>query len=218
MLPSRTPVGSNFDAAENNLTMRNWDERYSSETYAYGTAPNEFLAANAEHLPPGRLLCLADGEGRNGVWLAEQGFTVTSVDASGVGLAKARKLAESRGVTVETVHADLGDYEIGSDTWDGIVSIFAHLPPELRARVHQRCVAGLRPGGVMLLEAYQPAQLDYGTGGPPSSEMMMTDRTLQEELRGLEFLSLEEKEREVREGQYHTGLAAVVQMIARKPG
>jgi hypothetical protein len=194
-----------------------WDERYSGGTYAYGTEPNEFLTAMASRLPTGRVLCLGEGEGRNAVWLAGRGFDVTALDASRVGLDKARRLAAERGVKITTLHADLADYEIAPGGWDGIVSVFCHLPPVLRAVVHRRCVAGLRSGGVMLLEAYTPGQLALGTGGPPSAELMMDKETVRAELAGLEFLHLQECEREIHEGEYHSGLGAVVQMVARKP-
>jgi SAM-dependent methyltransferase len=144
-----------------------WDQRYSSDTYVYGTEPNGFLVTAAARLPPGKVLCLGEGEGRNAVWLAAQGHEVTAVDASGVGLRKAQRLAAERGVTIATVHADLAAFDIEPGTWDGIVSIFCHLPPALRADVHRRCVAGLRPGGVLLLEAYTPRQLGMGPAARP---------------------------------------------------
>ena len=194
-----------------------WDQRYGGEEYAYGTEPNAFLVAMAGRLQMGRILCLGEGEGRNAVWLAGQGHDVTAVDASRVGLEKAERLAAERGVTITTAHSDLAEYDIGSDTWGGIVSVFCHLPPTLRADVHRRCVAGLRPGGVMLLEAYTPRQLAYGTGGPPVAELMMDEETLRAELAGLEFLHLQECEREIHEARFHTGLGTVVQVVGRKP-
>ena len=194
-----------------------WDERYSGETYAYGTEPNDFLIEMSGQLPTGKILCLGEGEGRNAVWLAQQGHEVTAVDASSVGLKKAQRLANSRGVQIKTVHADLSTFVVDSGTWDGVVSIFCHLPPGLRADVHRRCVAGLRPGGVMLLEAYTPRQLDYATGGPPTVELMMDSETLRIELAGLEFLHLRECERGIHEGPFHDGIGAVVQAVARKP-
>lgn len=194
-----------------------WDQRYSSETYAYGTEPNGFLAAMFENLPNGRVLCLGEGEGRNAVWLAQQGREVTAMDASEVGLKKARRLAEARDAKITTVQADLADFDIEPRHWNVIVSIFCHLPPELRRDVHRRCVKGLRPGGVILLEAYTPAQLDYQTGGPPTADMMMDAQSLHTELAGLEFLRLQECVREVHEGEFHYGPGAVVQALARKP-
>jgi SAM-dependent methyltransferase len=194
-----------------------WDQRYGGEEYAYGTEPNEFLVAMASKLMIGRVLCLGEGEGRNAVWLAVQGYEVTAVDASRVGLEKAERLAAERGVTITTVHADLAAYDIEPEIWDGILSVFCHLPPTLRADVHRRCVAGLRSGGVMLLEAYTPRQLGHGTGGPPVAKLMMDEETLRAELAGLKFLHLQECEREIHEGTFHNGLGAVVQMAGRKP-
>jgi SAM-dependent methyltransferase len=194
-----------------------WDQRYSGATYAYGTEPNEFLVAMAPRLRTGRVLCLGEGEGRNAVWLAGQGHDVTAVDASGVGLQKARRLAAERGVKITTVHSDLAAFHIEQGSWDGIVSIFCHLSPALRAEVHRRCVGGLRSGGVLLLEAYTPRQVAHGTGGPPTAELMMDTETLRTELAGLQFLDLRECEREIHEGAFHNGLGAVVQMVGRKP-
>lgn len=195
-----------------------WDQRYSESDYAFGTEPNDFVRAMADRLPAGRLLSLGEGEGRNAVWLAEQGFRVTAVDSSAVGLDKARRLASERGVRIDTRHADLADFPIEPGGWDVVVSIFCHLPPPLRRRVHRQVVSGLRPGGALLLEAYTPRQLIFGTGGPPVVELMMDLVSLRGELAGLEFLHAQELDREVREGRYHTGRGAVVQVLGRKPG
>lgn len=194
-----------------------WDRRYAGEGYAYGTEPNAFLVSLADRLPVGKVLCLGEGEGRNATWLAGRGHEVTAVDGSAVGLRKARALAGERGVEITTVHADLADYEIAPDSWDAIVSIFCHMPSELTRRVHRRCVKGLRRGGVMLLEAYTPEQLELKTGGPPTADMMMDARSLSAELDGLELLHLEECVREVHEGAFHDGRGAVVQVFATKP-
>ena len=196
----------------------NWDARYSEPGYAYGTAPNDFLREMAARIPPGPVLCLAEGEGRNAVFLAELGHSVTAVDASAVGLAKAASLARARAVGLETVHADLADFAIKEGAWAGIVSVFAHLPPALRARLHSAVVKGLRPGGVYLLEAYTPQQLAFGTGGPPDAELLMTADALRRELAGLELEICQEVERDVVEGRFHSGRAAVVQLLGRRPG
>ncbi|GHD57127.1 class I SAM-dependent methyltransferase [Jeongeupia chitinilytica] len=194
-----------------------WDERYSTDDYAYGTAPNTFLADNVGALPKGRVLSLAEGEGRNAVFLATQGYVVTAVDASRVGLEKAGRLASANGVDMERVHADLAAFELGDTYWDGIVSIFCPLPSQLRKALHRKVVGALKPGGVLLLEAYTPAQLQHGTGGGSSADTMVTAAMLRDELAGLDFRILRELEREVIEGRYHTGLGAVVQAIAVKP-
>jgi SAM-dependent methyltransferase len=194
-----------------------WDERYSQEGFSYGTAPNEFLVEVAERIPRGPVLCLAEGEGRNAVYLAARGHEVLAVDLSPVGLEKARKLAAERGVTIETRACDLADFEFARGRYAGIVSIWGHLPPAVRRVVHPRCVEALMPGGVMVLEAYTPAQVGRGTGGPPDPAMCMTAGSLRDELRGLDFEVLVERERHVAEGKYHNGNSLVVQMVARKP-
>ncbi|HEY9201689.1 MAG TPA: class I SAM-dependent methyltransferase [Gammaproteobacteria bacterium] len=194
-----------------------WDERYSQAEYAYGKSPNDFLKQHIARLNKGRSLCLADGEGRNSVFLAEYDHDVVAVDQSAPGMQKARELAEEKSVSIEAVVADLADFTIEENCWDNIVSIFCHLPVDLRKQVHASAVRGLRSGGILLLEAYTPQQIQLGTGGPPVAEMTMTLELLQDELKGLEFLHAEEKQREVVEGLYHTGTGAVVQVIARKP-
>ena len=145
------------------------------------------------------------------------GHDVTAVDASSVGLAKARRLAEAAGVNVGWVHADLADFDLGHGVWDGIVSIFCHLPPPLRKRIHAGVADGLKPGGVFLLEGYTVEQLELKTGGPPVAELMHAATDLEAELADLEFRLLAERVRDVREGSLHHGPGAVVQAIARRP-
>lgn len=194
-----------------------WDERFAEDGFAYGEEPNDFLREWAPRLPRGRTLCLAEGQGRNAVFLASLGHSVTAVDWSETGLAKARALAEHRGVKIRTVQADLAEHPIEPSAWDVIVAIFAHVPPDLRRRIHADCVRGLAPGGMMILVAYTPAQLSHGTGGPKDPALLMTKAGVMAELAGLDFLHAEECEREVREGRYHVGHAAIVQVAARKP-
>lgn len=134
-----------------------------------------------------------------------------------MGLEKARRLAAARGVTLETLVTDLTDYVIAPKAWDGVVSIFCHLPSAARRRLHAGVLAGLRPGGVFLLEAYRPAQLQYKTGGPPTADLLPSLAELRTELSGLEFFHAVETERDVVEGSLHTGRAAVVQLVAVKP-
>jgi SAM-dependent methyltransferase len=193
-----------------------WNERYSESGFAYGVEPNDFLVEVAAHIPPGPVLCLAEGEGRNAAFVAARGHAVLAVDQSHVGLEKARALAAERGLAIATQVADLADFEFERDRYAGIISIWAHLPPLVRQRVHQRCVQALAPGGVMVLEAYTPSQVGRGTGGPQDPLMCMTAERLRSELAGLHFESLTERERLVAEGKYHNGLSAVVQMLARK--
>ncbi|HEY6194832.1 MAG TPA: class I SAM-dependent methyltransferase [Candidatus Eisenbacteria bacterium] len=198
--------------------MTDWDARYAEAGWAFGTEPNDFLREQAELLPRGRVLCLAEGEGRNAVWLAGQGFEVTAVDLSSTGLEKAQRLASERGVRITTVCADLATYAIEPDAWEGIVSIFAHVPAAVRARVHGAVTGGLVPGGVFLLEAYRPQQIGRGTGGPNDDERMVDLARLRAEVGTLEWLVAREVEREVVEGHRHTGMASVVQLVARRRG
>ena len=193
-----------------------WDARYSEPGFSYGTLPNDFLVAATRHIPLGRVLCLAEGEGRNAVYLAELGYEVTAVDSSAVGIKKAAQLARTRNVSIITEVADLFEFAITPNYWDGIISIFAHLPPQLRAKVHRAAVEGLRPGGAFVLEAYTPRQLEFGTGGPQSLDMLMTLETLRDELHGLDLVVAQEIERDFNEGRYHNGHGAVVQVVGIK--
>ena len=192
-----------------------WEGRYGgTDDYVYGTEPNDFLAASVADLPAGDVLCLADGEGRNGVYLATLGHRVTSVDLTEAGMAKAARLAAERGVELTTVVADLADYDLGTDRWDLVVSIFAHTPPPIRARLHGAMAEALRPGGRLILEAYTPDQIGRGTGGPPVPELTMDLDRLGRELTGMRFEHQAELVRPVVEGAGHTGEGAVVQVIA----
>ena len=197
--------------------MTDWDLRYSEPGYAYGTEPNAFLREVAARIPAGPVLSLAEGEGRNAVFLAGLGHAVTAVDASAVGLAKAEALARERGVRIATQVADLAEYPIEPRAWSGIVSIFAHFPPALRRRLYAAAAAGLCPGGVLVVEAYTPRQLAFGTGGPRDAALLVTLADLRAELPGLEFAIGREVERDVTEGKYHGGRASVVQALARRP-
>lgn len=152
------------------------------------------------------------------MFLAEQGFEVTAVDSSAAGLRKARELAAQKGVIVETVEADLSDYDPGNEHWDNIISVFCHLPQVQRRGVHKACVTGLKAGGIFLLEAYTPRQLEFGTGGPPLAEWMPDLTHLRSELTGLTETLGREVVREVFEGKGHHGPGSVVQFVARKAG
>ncbi|QSQ14128.1 SAM-dependent methyltransferase [Myxococcus landrumensis] len=195
-----------------------WNERYSEAFASYGTEPNDFLREVAARIPDGPVLCLAEGEGRNAVFLAKRGHAVTAVDLSEVGLANAAKLASERGVALTTVLADLGTYDPGEARWAGIVSIWAHVPPDVRARLHAACVRALRPGGAFVLEAYTPRQLERpGKGGPSAASLLMTPGSLREELSGLRIERCVEVDRDVSEGRFHQGPSTTVQVLAFKP-
>ena len=194
-----------------------WNERYSATGYIYGTEPNAFLAEHARLLQ-GPVLSLAEGEGRNGVFLASLGLEVHGVDQSEVGLAKAQTLARSRHVTIRTEVADLADFTPAPEHYGSVVSISAHLPSPIRQRLYPLVERCLKPGGIIILEAYSEAQLARDTGGPKDPDMLMTTDKLRREFPHLEPILLQELERDVREGTAHSGVASVVQYIARKPG
>ncbi len=194
-----------------------WEQRFGADGHLFGTEPNEFLREHVGSLLRGRVLCVAEGEGRNAVFLARQGFEVSSIDLTEAGVAKTRRLATQRRVNGVAVTGDLATADLGIQSWNGIVSIFAHLPPAIRRDLHRRVVDALAPGGVFLLEAYTPNQIGRGTGGPPVPELAMTLADLRRELDGLEFVHAAETERQVIEGHGHTGLCSVVQVIARRP-
>ncbi|HZN37365.1 MAG TPA: class I SAM-dependent methyltransferase [Planctomycetota bacterium] len=192
-----------------------WNERYAADGFAYGTEPNAFLAQHAKLLV-GPVLSLAEGEGRNAVFLASLGLDVLGIDGSEVGLAKARALAAARGVSIRTEVADLATYEPPEQAFGAVVSISAHLPSVARKRLHGLAERALRPGGIVLLEAYTRAQLARTTGGPKDPDMLMSREELLAEFANCEPMLAREIEREVVEGRFHTGLASVVQFLARK--
>lgn len=192
-----------------------WNQRFASSEFVYGTEPNSFLAQHA-HLLVGPVLSIAEGEGRNAVFLAGLGLEVLGVDGSEVGLAKAQSLAASRGVTIRTEVADLANYEPPQNAFGSVVSISAHLPSAVRKRLHQLVERSLKAGGIVLLEAYTLAQLGRDTGGPKDPDMLMSKASLESEFPNCDPIISREIEREVVEGAFHTGLASVVQFIARK--
>lgn len=210
------PAPKQGDAARWNA--EHWDARYAEEGFAYGTTPNDFVVEVAGRIPKGRVLCIGDGQGRNGVYLASRGFGVTSLDQSHVGMEKAARLAAERGVVLTTLVRDLDGWDFEPKGWSGIVSIFCHLPSELRRRVHRAAAAALAPGGVFVLEAYSPEQLAYKTGGPPVRDLLVTLDDLRGDLEGLDLEGLEAKLRVVHEGRMHDGQSAVVRVLARAPG
>ena len=199
------------------MNLAHWDARYADAALPYGEGPNDFLVAHAAAIPPGPVLCLAEGYGRNALWLAAQGRDVTAVDQSGVALARGRALAAARGVAVTFVQGDLAGYVLGEGRWAGIVSIFGHADPVTRAAVHARVARALVPGGVFLLEAYAPGQLGRDTGGPRELPYLMAATDLARELAGLACEILREVERPVLEGPKHTGAGVVTQVLARRP-
>jgi cyclopropane fatty-acyl-phospholipid synthase-like methyltransferase len=192
------------------------DERYSIPEYLYGTEPNDFLVEQAGSLK-GPVLSIGEGEGRNAVYLADRGLEVLGVDGSAVGLAKAQALADLRRVSIRTQVADLADFHPEPGHYGTVVSIFAHLPSALRERLYPLLEWSLKPGGLLLLEAYTPAQRAYDSGGPREEDLLMNSEKISAEFPGLEPVLLRELEREVMEGDFHFGRSAVVQYLGRKP-
>lgn len=198
--------------------MHFWDQQFALEGFKYGTAPNAFLAQQAHRLAPGsQVLVPGDGEGRNGVWLAQQGHQVTAVDNSQVGLDKALGLAAQRGVDIRTIHADLAQWQPQDASVDAVVLVYLHLPAALRPEVHRRLLQALRPGGWWILEAFHPEQLQHSSGGPKDLAMLMTPEGLSAEVgEGLETVLSWSGETELDEGPGHQGLAHVTRWVAQK--
>ncbi len=195
-----------------------WDERYTGEEYFFGTEPNAFLVSQLHRLKPGMsCLALADGEGRNGVWLAEQGLDVLSVDSSSVALDKAKKLAQQRGATVQFEQVDLMQWDFGENRFDAVAAIFIQFaPPGLREQMFAHIMRCLKPGGLLLLQGYTPRQLEYGTGGPPVAENMYTESLLREAFADMDILHLSEHDDIIREGAGHSGMSALIDLVSRK--
>jgi SAM-dependent methyltransferase len=198
--------------------MKNmWEERYGADEYAYGEEPNAFFKACLDRLPaPGRLLLPGEGEGRNAVYAARQGWKVDAFDFSTAGRKKALRLAERHGVHIEYEVADYETAHIEPKAYDAVALIFTHTHESIRRTVHRRLVPALKPGGRLFLEAYSQDQLTYGTGGPPNAQLLYALEDLREDFSDLEIVELEKVEAEIHEGRYHTGLASVVRLVARR--
>lgn len=194
-----------------------WDERYGGGDFQFGEAPNLFLLSQAHRLKPGmRALAVGDGEGRNGVWLAQQGLAATSVDWSAVGLAKARALAQRRGAMLETVTADLARWDWPEARFDVIAWIYLHLPPEDRAIACAAAASALAPGGLLIMECFTPAQEGRRSGGPKDPALLWSRALVERHFAGLEVLELLEGAVRLDEGPRHQGLAEVVRAVLRK--
>jgi cyclopropane fatty-acyl-phospholipid synthase-like methyltransferase len=195
-----------------------WDERYAAEHYFFGTEPNQFLATQAHLLKPGQhVLAVADGEGRNGVWLAGQGVDVLSVDFSAIAQEKAKRLAAENGVPVRFEQADLMHWAWGENRFDMIVAIFIQFAgPEGRQYLFENMKKALKPGGYLILQGYTPKQVEYKTGGPPHTENMYTAELLQDSFGDFKILHLNEHEEVIDEGPGHSGHSALIDFVARK--
>lgn len=195
-----------------------WNQRFSADGYLYGEEPNAFLAHRHTLIPKdAKVLVLGDGEGRNGVFLARKRCHVTSVDASAVGLEKAQALAKKKGVQIETIHGVLPDVPVEKGVWDAVVLIFLHLAEPVRQQVHQLAIDALKPGGMIILEAFTPDQLGLPSGGPKDAAYMYTADDLRKDFASIDIEALAELDIILDEGPGHQGPAKVVRMIASKP-
>lgn len=195
-----------------------WDQRFAGEEYRFGTAPNAFLASQKHRLPKhGKALAIADGEGRNGVFLAEQGLDVLSLDFSPNGQAKARKLAAARGVTLRTEQADVIGWTYPAETFDVVAAIFFQFAsPADREKIFAGIKRTLKPGGLLLLEGYTPKQLEYKTGGPSKLENLYTRELLQAAFGDFASLDIRAYEAEIYEGAGHGGMSALIDVVGVK--
>jgi SAM-dependent methyltransferase len=211
----RTPTDSPpafADAAET------WNRRYASDDFLFGTEPNAWLREHAGSLPSrGRILSVADGEGRNSVWLAQQGFQVDAFDLADRAVEKAKAFAQRQGILVNFVVADVDGFAWPEAAYDGVVAIFVQFAdPDIRARLFERIVRSLKPGGVLILQGYTPKQLDYRTGGPSILSHLYTRELLESAFSGLSIIELRDYEAEVREGHGHSGCSALIGLVARR--
>lgn len=196
-----------------------WNQRYDRPDYLFGTEPAEFVTRAAAHLPDGAdVLCVADGEGRNSVWLSGQGFRVTAFDSSDIAVSKARALAKARGVDVEFRDGDILHWDWSKRQFDAVVAIFIQfLPPDQRDATLRDMRAAIKPGGLILLHGYAPRQVGYGTGGPKAAENMYTVPMLEDLFAGFEVLESRDYDAEIDEGEGHSGISGLIDFIARKP-
>lgn len=196
-----------------------WETRFAKPEYEFGTEPNAFLAAQKALLPKaGRALAVADGEGRNGVWLAEQGLDVLSIDFSPKGQAKAQALARSRGVSLRTELADVTRWPWPADAFEVIAVILTQFTgPHERERMFAGIRRALTTGGLLLLHGYTPKQLEYGTGGPSKMENLYTRELLEQAFGDFTDLRIVEYEKDIREGLRHNGMSAMIDVVGRKP-
>ena len=208
--PDRPPFFA--DAAET------WNRRYAGDDFLFGTEPNAWLREHAGTLPTaGHILSVADGEGRNSVWLARRGFQIDAFDVATRAVEKAKAFAQRQGVSVNFAVADVDAFAWPEAGYDGVAAIFVQFAdPDARARLFERIVRSLKPGGVLVLQGYTPKQLDYRTGGPPILSHLYTRELLESAFADLSIIELREYEAEVREGQGHNGPSALIGLVARR--
>ena len=196
-----------------------WEERFSTPDYVFGTAPAAFLLDHADLYTPGQsALCVADGEGRNSVWLAERGLDVTALEYAPSAVAKAAKLAEDKGVSLTHAQSDVFDWDWPEGFYDHVIGIFIQfVGPDGRARMFDRMQAAVKHGGFLSLHGYTPKQLEYGTGGPKAFENLYTPELLEGMFEGWEIYESRAYERELDEGKGHSGMSALIDFVARRP-
>ncbi len=196
-----------------------WNQRFATDDYIFGTEPNAWLREHAGVWQPGqRVLCVADGEGRNSVWLARQGLQVDAFDVAELGLAKARRLAEAQGVQVNYSLADCDSFDYGQQRYDGVVAIFVQFAdPAMRERQFANIRNCLKPGGYLVLQGYTPKQLEYNTGGPGIASHLYTEAMLRSSFADFDIVTLRDYEAELNEGGRHKGMSALMGLVARKP-
>ena len=195
-----------------------WNQRFAGADYLFGREPNDYLRRHGPRLAAGgRVLCVADGEGRNSVWLARQGFQVEAFDVSPVGVDKARRLAAEAGVTVDYQVADVDGFAWPQAGFDAVVAIFVQFAdPPMRERLFRHMIEALKPGGLLVLQGYTPMQLQYGTGGPGQLSHLYTADLLRQAFAGMEIVELVEYEAELAEGVRHAGRSALAGLVARR--
>ena len=196
-----------------------WNERFDKEEFIFGKEPNEYLVEKTKQYlkPQDKVLCIADGEGRNGVWLAKQGMQVVGFDASDVALAKARQFAKENQVEVEYAFSDTDSYDWPENTYDAVIGIFIQFAdPAMRARIFKHAYKTLKPGGLFILQGYTPKQLEYKTGGPSLIEHLYTEELIRDLAKDFEILELVSYEKELSEGPRHTGMSAILGLVCRK--
>lgn len=194
-----------------------WNDRFASDEYIYGEQPNVFFAEILSRLKPGKLLLPGEGEGRNAVWAARHGWDVTAIDYSEAGREKALKLASRYKVNLsDYIIANLEDYKPEAESFDAVALVYIHLPPALRTKAHQTFVQALKPGGIIIIEAFHPNQLQYDSGGPKNVDMLYTKDMLRADFETLQINQLEYCTEVLNEGPYHQGQAALVRMVAQK--
>ena len=194
-----------------------WDGRYGVDEYVYGKEPNLFLKQNVNAIPKGNVLCVADGEGRNGVWLAKQGYSVTSIDYSRNAIEKISSLAKGNNVSIKTICADLLNYDFGNNKYDGIISIFSHFKIYDTNELHHKYFSTLKPNGVFLMEVFAKEQLPLKTGGPKDISLLYDTQEIQDSFPIGKIELLKKDVVYLHEGDMHDGKAVVVRAIIRKP-